>query len=84
LSPPSERGSSPSPSLGSTEVVQLPPPSGTLSTGSKYVLRGDISQGRASELARRLPSFVFLVLLPLLGRPEAMRVAARAERLSNS
>ena len=49
--------------------------------GAEFVVRGDILLGQSARLSQRLPSFVFLVLLPLLGKPEALRAADRAARL---
>ena len=49
--------------------------------GAEFVVRSDILSGQSARLPQRLPSFVFLVLLPLLGKPEALRAADRAARL---
>lgn len=49
--------------------------------GAEFVVRGDLLSGRGARLPQLLPSFVFLVLLPLLGKPEALRAAERAARL---
>jgi hypothetical protein len=49
--------------------------------GAEFVVRGDLLTGQSARLPQLLPSFVFLVLLPLLGKPEALRVAERAARL---
>jgi hypothetical protein len=49
--------------------------------GAEFVVRGDLLLGRSARLPQLLPSFVFLVLLPLLGKPEALRAAERAARL---
>lgn len=49
--------------------------------GAEFVVRGDILSGQSARLPQLLPSFVFLVLLPLLGKSEALRVAERAARL---
>jgi hypothetical protein len=46
--------------------------------GAEFVARGDLLNGDARRLPEVLPSFVFLVLLPLLGKAEALRVADRA------
>jgi hypothetical protein len=49
--------------------------------GAEFVVRSDILSGQSARLPQRLPSFVFLVLLPLLGKAEALRAADRAARL---
>jgi hypothetical protein len=49
--------------------------------GAEFVVRGDLLSGRGARLPQLLPSFVFLVMLPLLGKPEALRAAERAARL---
>jgi hypothetical protein len=49
--------------------------------GAEFVVRGDLLLGRSATLPQLLPSFVVLVLLPLLGKPEALRAAERAARL---
>jgi hypothetical protein len=49
--------------------------------GAEFVVRGDLLSGRGARIPQLLPSFVFLVLLPLLGKPEALRAAERAARL---
>jgi hypothetical protein len=49
--------------------------------GAEFVVRSDILSGQSARLPQRLPSFVFLVLLPLLGKPEALRAADQAARL---
>ena len=48
--------------------------------GAEFVVRSDILLGQSARLPHRLPSFVFLVLLPLLGKPEALRAANWAAR----
>ena len=48
--------------------------------GAEFVVRNDILLGQSARLPHRLPSFVFLVLLPLLGKPEALRAANWAAR----
>jgi len=50
--------------------------------GAEYVARSDIYSGEGGRLAERLPSFVFLALLPVLGRAEAVAAATRARQLS--
>jgi hypothetical protein len=49
--------------------------------GAEFVVRSDILSGQSERLTQRLPSFVFLVLLPLLGKSEALSAADRAARL---
>jgi hypothetical protein len=49
--------------------------------GAEFVVRSDLLLGQSGRLPQRLPSFVFLVLLPLLGKPEALHAADRAARL---
>src|SRR5829696_1393409 len=40
--------------------------------GAEFVVRGDILMGQLGCLPKLLPSFVFLVRLPLSGKPEAL------------
>lgn len=49
--------------------------------GVDIVVRGELLAGRAADLPTRLPGFVFLVLVPLLGRAEALRLADRSASL---
>ena len=49
--------------------------------GVEFVVRGEIASGQSARLPQLLPSFVFLVLLQRLGKPEALREAERAARL---
>jgi len=49
--------------------------------GAEFVVRGDILMGQLGRLPQLLPSFVFLVRLPLSGKPEALRISRRAARL---
>lgn len=49
--------------------------------GAEFVMRREIMMGQGERLPRLLPSFVFLVVLPLLGHAEALRVSERAARL---
>ena len=58
-----------------------PPPCGGRSTERSSSSAATSSWGGARGFRRLLPSFVFLVLLPLLGKPEALRAAERAARL---
>jgi hypothetical protein len=49
--------------------------------GAEFVAGGDILLGRRARLAELLPSFVFLTLLPISGKAEALRLATRAAGL---
>jgi hypothetical protein len=49
--------------------------------GAEFVVRGAILTARPGRLPQLLPSFVFLVMLPISGKPEALRVSRRAARL---
>jgi hypothetical protein len=49
--------------------------------GAEAVARRDILCGRGGRLPRLLPSFVYLVALPLVGQSEALRVSKRAALL---
>lgn len=50
--------------------------------GSELLMRGEISRGNIVQLPKYLPSFVFLVALPLAGRDEAMGLSRRAAELT--
>jgi hypothetical protein len=49
--------------------------------GAELVIRGELARGRAAELVPLLPSFVFLVTLPVLGQDEALEISNRASSL---
>jgi hypothetical protein len=49
--------------------------------GAEFVARGELIVGHRARLSDLLPSFVFLVLLPLNGSAEALRLSERAARL---
>jgi hypothetical protein len=49
--------------------------------GAEFVMRSEVLNGRADRLGELLPSFVFLVTLPVLGKEEALKIAGRAEQL---
>ena len=50
--------------------------------GAEIVMRCEICAGRDDWLPRLLPSFTYLVTVPLLDREEALRLAALAARTS--
>jgi hypothetical protein len=49
--------------------------------GAEFVMRREIMMGQGERLPKLLPSFVFLVVLPLLGHAEALHLSERAARL---
>lgn len=49
--------------------------------GAELVTRGELAHGNAERLPLLLPSFVFLVSLPIAGEDEALALARRAERM---
>lgn len=49
--------------------------------GAELVASSELLFGRRTDLPRFLPSFVFLAVLPLAGRAEALRLSRRATRL---
>ena len=50
--------------------------------GAEMVMWGELVRGSgASKLAAMLPGFVFLVVLPLVGREEALRISERVGEL---
>jgi hypothetical protein len=49
--------------------------------GAEFVTRREIRRGRAAGLPKLLPTFAYLVSLPLLGQAGALRVSKRATRL---
>lgn len=48
---------------------------------AEFVVRCQLLSGRAARIPQLLPSFVYLMLSPRLGMPEAMSVAKRSARL---
>jgi hypothetical protein len=49
--------------------------------GAEFVTRREIRRGRAAGLPKLLPTFAYLVSLPLLGQAGALRVSKRATLL---
>ena len=49
--------------------------------GAESTMRRDFARGRSGRLPQLLPSFAYLVVLPLEGPAEALRVSERAARL---
>lgn len=49
--------------------------------GAESVMRRDCARGQSGRLPQLLPSFAYLVVLPLGGPAEALRVSERAARL---
>jgi hypothetical protein len=49
--------------------------------GAEFVMRREIMMGQGERLPQLLPSFVFLVVLPLLGHTEALHLSERAAQL---
>jgi hypothetical protein len=49
--------------------------------GIEAVLRGELASGNADQLSELLPSFVFLVTLPVVHQDRALALSRRVERL---
>lgn len=49
--------------------------------GAELVLRGHLASGKAEHLPALIPSFVFLVTLPLVEQDEALALARRTSEL---
>lgn len=49
--------------------------------GAEAVVRREVARGRAAELPRLLPDFVYSALVPFLGQKEALRLARRSLKL---
>jgi hypothetical protein len=54
---------------------------GTALDCAELVTRGELAQGNLKQLPYLLPSFVFLVSLPIVGQDEALALARRTESL---
>ncbi len=65
----------------SREATQPPTvPAGALG-GAEAAVRREIVAGRAEELPRLLPDFVYAATVPFLGQEEALRLARRGRQL---
>jgi hypothetical protein len=49
--------------------------------GAELVIRGELARGRSAQLASLVPSFVFLVTLPVLDQDRALELSHRATEL---
>jgi hypothetical protein len=49
--------------------------------GAELVIRGELVRGNADRLADLMPSFVFLVTLPIVDQDEALALSRRAAEL---
>lgn len=49
--------------------------------GAEMVIRGELVSGNASRLPTLMPSFVFLVALPVVDQDRAIELSRRTERL---
>jgi hypothetical protein len=49
--------------------------------GAELVMRGELACGRAAQLAGLMPSFVFLVTLPIVDQDEAIELSRRTSAL---
>lgn len=49
--------------------------------GAELVMRGELASGNAAQLPSLLPSFVFLVTLPVVGQDEALDLSRRTSEL---
>jgi hypothetical protein len=50
--------------------------------GAELVMRGELARGNAGHLPALMPSFVFLVTLPIAGQDTALRISKRASELA--
>jgi len=49
--------------------------------GAEMVIRGELVSGNADRLPALMPSFVFLVALPVVGQDRAIELSRRTEQL---
>lgn len=49
--------------------------------GAELVMRGELARGNATQLPALMPSFVFLVTLPIVEQDEAIKLSRRASEL---
>jgi hypothetical protein len=49
--------------------------------GAELVMRGELARGNATQLPALMPSFVFLVTLPILEQDEALKLSWRTSEL---
>ena len=49
--------------------------------GAEMVMRGELVSGNAARLPALMPSFVFLVALPVVDQDRALELSRRTERL---
>ena len=54
---------------------------GAALNGAELVIRGELVRGNAGRLPALMPSFVFLVTLPIVGQDEALDLSSRAAAL---
>jgi hypothetical protein len=57
---------------------------GALLDATELVMRAELARAHAKQLPDLLPSFVFLVTLPIVGQDEALELSQRAARLVES
>jgi hypothetical protein len=62
-------------------LVQAPAAVRGALDGAELLARSEILSGRRERLPQLLPSFAFLVVLPLVGKSEALRISRRADAL---
>lgn len=68
---------------GAAPEGEAPAPSAIVAAlgGAEMVTRGEIMAGQADRLPQLLPGFAYLVTLPYLGEPDAVRLSERAREL---
>jgi len=49
--------------------------------GAELVMRGELARGNATQLPALIPSFVFLVTLPIVEQDEALKLSQRTSEL---
>jgi hypothetical protein len=54
---------------------------GAVLDATELVMRGELARGSVEQLPALMPSFVFLVVLSIVGQDEALRLSRRAEEL---
>lgn len=50
--------------------------------GAERVIRGELATGESGQLVMLMPSFVFLVTLPIVSQDEAIHLSRRASELA--
>jgi hypothetical protein len=62
-------------------AAEFEPPVSAALEGAELVMRGALVSGQTEYLTSLLPSFVFLVALPVIHQDEALELSRRAEAM---